>query len=157
MMSLSWNVYYSNVNSREIILYNIFQHSGFYADCVKAKKKHKEDKDAFAGEVKTSLMYYFWSKCEWEIILDHWPNGEIGDMRTTVKAGTLYDALRGSGVKYSPACIEYMRDKDVEIRAFPVWSKYNKRKIDVFDQVNNNWDVFIDYLWEHRRELRAKK
>lgn len=26
-------------------------------------------------------------------------------------------------------------------------------KIDVFDQVMMNWDVFVDYVWDNRKEL----
>jgi len=30
-------------------------------------------------------------------------------------------------------------------------------KIDVYEQVMNNWDVFIDYLWNNRKELKARR
>lgn len=52
-------------------------------------------------------MYYFWSKCEWEIIISGWPP----------------------------------RDD------------FNDAKIDVYDQVKLNWDKFVDYTWDHRKEL----
>ena len=28
-----------------------------------------------------------------------------------------------------------------------------EEKIDVYNQVMNNWNVFADYVWEHRKEL----
>ena len=28
-------------------------------------------------------------------------------------------------------------------------------KVDVFWQVQNNWDVFVDYCWEHRKEVKG--
>ena len=105
---LIWNTYISNFNSGLIEVHNIFHHAAFRDGCRKAAKKFSEDREAFAEQVRKELMYYYWSKCEWEIVLEHWPSG--GD-----------------------------RFKDM--------------KIDVYDQVQLNWPVFIDWLWEHRKEL----
>lgn len=155
---LCWNVYYGDFNSGEIKLYNIFNHWAFYNACCKAKRKYKDDKEGFAKEVRSNLMYFFWSKCEWEIILDHWPNGELYDMRTCMKAGELIDMLGSAGHKpHLSALSESLKDRDVMIKAYLNPSRYEKIKIDVYDQVKNNWDVFIDYLWEHRKELKARK
>lgn len=46
-------------------------------------------------------MYYFWSKCEWEIILSD----------------------------------------------FPPSKKFQEKKVDVYEQVMLNWDIFINYVW----------
>lgn len=27
-------------------------------------------------------------------------------------------------------------------------------KVDIFEQVNMNWQAFIDYVWEHRKEVK---
>lgn len=67
---LEWNVFIYNFNKKEIEVYNIFKHSRFLEDCKKAARKYKGNREAFEHEIKTSLMYYYWSKCEWEIILD---------------------------------------------------------------------------------------
>ena len=74
MKVLEWNVYIGGFNSRRIEVYNIFDHGGFLGDCKKAARKYAKDRDAFADAVHRSLQYYFWSKCEWEIIIDHWPH-----------------------------------------------------------------------------------
>lgn len=71
---LVWNVYVSNFNARKIEVYNIFDHRSFYNDCVRVKKKFGKDREKFAEEIRTNLMYFYWSKCEWEVILDHWPH-----------------------------------------------------------------------------------
>ena len=106
---LKWNVIYGDFNSREIETYNIFRHYSFTHDCAKAARKYKDNREAFAEEIRVCLMYYFWSKCEWEVIVQHWPNGE----------------------------------------------RFHDKKIDVYQQVMMNWDIFIDYLWEHRKELKV--
>lgn len=100
---MKWNVYYHDVNSQEIKIFNIFNHSSFSQDVEKYLKMHK-DKDEFAKKLKSSLMYYFWSRSEYEIIISPWCGG-----RNT---------------------------KDI--------------KIDVYDQVINNWDIFVDYVFNNK-------
>ena len=104
---LTWKVYCEEFNKREIRVVNIFDHRTFCECCKQHAKKFKDDKEAFAEAVRKDLMYYFWSKCEWEIILSSWPP---------------------------------MKD-------------FHDAKIDVYDQVMLNWNVFIDWLWEHKKEL----
>lgn len=101
-------MYVDNFNGKEIEVYNIFRHGSFYADVKKIAKKYKEDREQFEEEIRRSLMYYFWSKCEWEIILSGWPAHE----------------------------------------------DFREEKIDVYDQVRLNWDIFISYLWENRSSAK---
>ena len=105
---LEWFVYCEDVNRRVIEPYNIFSHSGFLKDCCKAAKSYPKDKDGFSSEVQRWLKYYYWAKCEWEIILSAWPNDESAQ----------------------------------------------REKIDVYDQVMLNFDVFIDYLLENKHLLK---
>ena len=105
---LSWLVYNEDFNTRCIREFDIFNHHSFRQDCIKNAKKNKDDMEAFVENLRRDLMYYFWSKCEWEIILDGWPHRDD------------------------------FRDK----------------KIDVYDQVALNWDVFIDYLWENKKGIK---
>lgn len=71
-MKLEWNVYINNFNRKEIEVYNIFQHTSFLQDCAKVAKK-TEDREEFARLIHRELYYYYWSKCEWEILLYDWP------------------------------------------------------------------------------------
>lgn len=73
MRDMEWNVYIEDFNGRKMEVYNIFEHGRFNDDVKQAYKKYKDNFEAFAEEVKRSLMYYFWSKCEWEVILSPWP------------------------------------------------------------------------------------
>ena len=82
-----WNVFYGNFNSREIEVFNIFDHHMFYTSCVDAAKKFKDDKEGFAREVLQDLMYFFWCKSEWEIILSHWPSKD-GDREEKIDINT---------------------------------------------------------------------
>lgn len=110
-----WNVYMGDFNSGYIKEFNIFRHVSFLDDVCKTVKKYRQilkkegtfDRAAFAEELRHQLMYYFWCKCEYEIILDHWPPSD----------------------------------------------RTNARKVDIYEQVLLNFDVFTDYVWGHREEL----
>lgn len=73
---LTWNVYVGNFNARKIERHNVFDHWKFREDCIENRKKNGKDREAFAERLKRDLMYYYWSKCEWEVIVSHWPSGE---------------------------------------------------------------------------------
>lgn len=70
---LTWNVYVGDFNRGKIVVHNIFDHYSVMEDLRKAVKKYSKDRKIFAEEVRKSLMYYYWSKCEWEVVIDHWP------------------------------------------------------------------------------------
>lgn len=104
---MEWNVYVYNINSKRIKIFNVFEHGSFYNYIKRAVKKYK-NKDDFAEQLKSELMYYFWSKAEWEILISPWVGGD--------------------------------RERDAV-------------KIDVYHQVMLNWDKFVDYVWNNRKEI----
>lgn len=107
---LCWNVFNENFNRKEIEVINVFEHTSFYEDCKKAARKYKDDREKFLDEVRRSLMYYYWSKCEWEIILTSWPPPREG-------------------------------------------REFRDKKVDVFEQIRINWDIFCEYIWNNRKEF----
>ena len=66
---MEWYAFIEDFNGRTIEKFNIFNHHAFREDCKKNAKKYKDDKEKFLEEVRRDLMYYFWSKAEYEIIL----------------------------------------------------------------------------------------
>lgn len=70
---LAWNVYIDDFNARCIRTLDIFQHDSFLEGCRKAAQKYTDDEASFAEQVDRLLKYYFWSKTEYEIVLDTWP------------------------------------------------------------------------------------
>ena len=99
-----WNVIIVGFNSKKIETYNIFDHSRFREDLEDNYKHNKNDYDAFCEQLDRDLKYYFWSKCEWEVIVSSWPPMPEG--------------------------------KEIE------------EKIDVYDQVIQNKDIFFKYTWD---------
>ena len=101
-----WFVFIEDINRKRIKVYNIFEHKDFVEDCDGAWENYKNehhDFSKFKEDIDSILMYYFWCKCEWEIILSN----------------------------------------------FPPSDSFQKKKIDVYQQVKMNWDKFIDYIFSY--------
>ena len=105
---LKWNVFYGDWNGKKIDVFNIFNHGGFLKDCAAITDSCGDDKDEFLKRLKSSLQYFFWCKCEWEIVMSGWPSGRV------------------------------IKD----------------RKVDVYTQVEANWDIFSEYVWNNREEFK---
>ena len=101
---LKWFVFIEDINKKRIRVYNIFEHKDFMEDCNDAWENYKNKHHDFLRyqeNIDSILMYYFWCKCEWEMVLSN----------------------------------------------FPPSDSFQKKKIDVYQQVKINWDIFIDYLF----------
>lgn len=161
-VTLIYNVYHEKFNHKEIEVVNILGYSvvkkkldelrklyrkglkKFLAedtftyrsylsgDIVFNKSDNFEEKfktEIFAPEFRNTLMYYFWSKCECEIILTNWP--------TSFKV----DVEKLDATKHD------VRDVvDLEIA----------KKIDMYDQVMNNWYLILDYVWNNLENADLK-
>ena len=71
MIIIEWYVYYHDSNAQRIIKWNIFNYGSFKKE-VDVLLKEEISKEAFSERLKREAMYYFWSKCEYEIILSPW-------------------------------------------------------------------------------------
>ena len=63
---MKWIVKYYDYDIAAITDYDLFPY--FEAFLLKLKKK-KLTREEFAKEIKSELMYHYWSKCEYEILL----------------------------------------------------------------------------------------
>ena len=82
-MSLCWKVYTEDFNNKCIKEWNIFNHLGFKEDCINYSET--DDKEEFAEDVKKSLMYYFWCKSEYEIVISCWIRcNNFNDMKVDI-------------------------------------------------------------------------
>lgn len=107
MEKLVWNVFCRDMNANTIKLFNVFEHNEFAKDVRKLILKC-EDRETFAEELRKSLMYYFWSKYEWEVLISPRLDGE----------------------------------------------SENAMKVDVYWQIRNNWDRFVDYVLASKRKSK---
>lgn len=135
-MELKWTVYRYDINKREIVEFNIFDHWRFEEDVKKDLRRCKA-KEEFAEKLKNHLMYYFWSKCEYEIVITSWvpyiTKSEL-DRLNSEREKTLKEYGREPGSLYV--------NPDVG------------EKIDIYEQVKLNWSVFVDYVWSHKRSKK---
>lgn len=141
--NLVWNVYVSNWNGKSIELHNIFEHKSFWDSLCKLKKKWlKKDNfqfDEFMREVKNNLFYYYWGKCEWEVVITDWPpriDGEELDRLNTERE-------KGKGKGYT--CFYEPVNPGVA------------KKVDVYEQVINNWHAFAEYLRNNYKLIKKSK
>ena len=133
-MNLKWLVYMSGFNQNSFEAHNIFDHSRFFESMMKHLKKCKT-KEEFADKIRSELMYNFWSKCEYEVLL------EDRDGRIIMKPWI--------------GCKDYELDvtdnQDFDWQGF-YKEKRNERsgeciKIDVYDQIRYRYNEFVDYVW----------
>lgn len=137
-MNLEWNVFYHSINKQEITTFNIFNHWKFAEDVQKSLKKFK-DKDEFAEQLRRDLMYYFWSKCEYEVIITSFP--------TYITMNELDRINEDRWLHKDRYGTDYMR-----INVSPETGA----KIDIYEQVMNNWDIFVDYVWNSKKRRKKK-
>lgn len=141
---MEWNVLYHNFNKDKIEVYNIFGHGRFNEYFNKAFKKYKT-KDEFAEQLRSELCYYFWSKCEWELVIEIAEDGRI-----------YLNPWVGSRDPESVK-IDVTDDKSFDWRGFAEHHTKrqvydNKAKIDVSDQVEYRWNEFVDYVWSFKKK-----
>lgn len=75
---MEWNVFYYDINKQEIRTRNVFNHSGFRRD-LKELCAQSLSKKEFNKQVMRTVQYYYWAKCEHEVIISEWPPRKYGD------------------------------------------------------------------------------
>ena len=138
---LSWKVKVFDCNAQRIKDYNIFK--GHYKDFVKKFKKKCANKEEFSEAMDREMMHMFWSRCEWELIIELDENNHIWltpwvgckePEKTSIEVGA-DNAFDWLGFL-----------KTVNLNGD------NRAKIDVYDQLKYRWDDFITYLWTTRQK-----
>ena len=119
--NLVWNAYVYNSNTNIIEIRNIFNHSALLDEIKNLVNKYKDNKTEFEKELKSWIMYYYWSKYEWEILITSFP--------AYIEKEEL-ERLNKEDVKYRVS-VDLQTD----------------RKIDVYEQIEINWDAFFNYVW----------
>lgn len=69
---MEWYAYYHDSNAGKIRPINVFDHGGFRHDVEEILQKKNLDRETFTKEIRSSMMYSFWSKCEYEVIIKEW-------------------------------------------------------------------------------------
>ena len=104
MILIEWYVYYHDFNSQKIIKWNVFNHGTFKNEVNKILQE-KLNKDNFSEKLKREVMYYFWSQCEYEIILSPW-TGRADDIKIDV-----YDQIMMNFDRFVDYCWSFRSEK----------------------------------------------
>ena len=126
--NLKWNVYIEDFNHKCIKTYNVLN-TGIVEEILK-RTSAITDKLEFAKEVEHILKYHYWSRAEWEVVITDWPPH---------MTRSELDRLRLEVAEHYKKYNEY----PYAVTINPIVGKI----IDVWDQVQMNWDIFIDYVW----------
>lgn len=104
-MIMEWNVLWDDPNAHKIVVRNVFKLSvRFNEELDRLRNMVFKSFDDFSTELRHSVMYCYWGKCEYEITVCPYPYNE----------------------KYD-----------------------EERKIDVYDQLRLNWDLFATYVYDN--------
>lgn len=137
-MELVYNVYYRSFNNNEIVKLNIFNHIDFYKAVLDNIKKYK-NKEEFAEAVRKDLLYCFWGKCEYEVIITSWPAYITPDELNKINKSKEEFIKTHNKEKH-----RYLINPDVGI------------KIDIYEQVMMNFNIFIDYIWNNKKNINKR-
>lgn len=139
---MTWFVKYFDCNKQAIVDYNILKHR---ESEIKKMKKNSETKEIFAEKLRSEMMRRFWSKCEWELIIEITEDNHI-----LLKPWVgFYDIEK--------IIVDVTDDKSFDWKGFAEThiskQRYkNRAKIDVYSQLiyGDNWDKLVTYLWTTR-------
>ena len=139
---LEYYVYNEDVNNKEIIKYNIFKNSRFMEGLTEAHNQFVEDKDLdkFKENVKNQLLYSYWGRCEYEVVITSWPPHVNVEEIDRVK-----NEIDEHNSKFNWKQVRAGINLSVG------------EKISIYDQVMLNFDIFFNYILEHASELASKK
>ena len=143
---MTWTVKHFNFNKNIIEDYNPLKH---YDDWIKKHKKKCVTKAEFAEALKREMMWRFWSKCEWELIISTDDKNNIW-LSPWVGCNNIEEAK-----------INVTNDNTFDWRNFAekhIKSQIfgNEAKIDVYDQLEWKWEEFVDYIWYTRLKYERK-
>lgn len=130
--SLTYYVFVENINKKKIEKYNVLNDGILDEFKKRMKEQHITDKRQFAEMAEQVLMYHYWSRSEWEIVLTDWP--------PHMKLEEL--------AKLNEEVEKYKKDYNREPYSLTI-NLSTAEKIDVYDQIMMNWNIFIDYVWEN--------
>ena len=144
---LSWKVKNYLVSTDKIWDYDVL---AYREDQIKKLKKKCSTKEEFAEAMKLEMMAQYWSRCEYEVIIEV-------DESNHIWLSPWVGCQNPENVK-----IDVTDDDNFDWKGFAnehigkqIYK--NEAKIDIYDQLQWKWDEFIDYIWNYRHKYQRKK
>ena len=126
---MEWYVYRYDFNKREIVPFNVFRRADFKEDVEEIDIKNISYKD-FKNRLDRLTLYYFWSKCEYEVVITSWP-----PFITKEEAYKMMNQFEKDSKRYGREALVVNANLEVG------------EKIDIYKQLHLNWDAFCDYVY----------
>ena len=135
---MKWTVKHYDYNIPAITDYDLFP---YFEEFLLKLKKQKLTREEFAKEIKSELMYHYWSKCEYEIFIEKENDGRI------------YLLPHCGGREKDVAFLDVTDDTSFDWKGFAEMHIKkqiygNKAKIDIWNQIEYRFDEFIEYCWD---------
>lgn len=135
---MKWTVKHYDYNIPAITDYDLFP---YFEEFLLKLKKQKLTREEFAKEIKSELMYHYWSKCEYEIFIEKENDGRI------------YLLPHCGGREKDVAFLYVTDDTSFDWKGFAemhikMQIYGNKAKIDIWNQIEYRFDEFIEYCWD---------
>ena len=141
---LSWKVKNFLTADANIADYDILK---YRENDIKKMKKKCKTKEEFAAALMSEMRHIYWSRCEYELIIEI-----TDDQRILLKPWVWPDNT----------VLDVTDDTSFDWRGFAEHHigrqiYKNEAKIDVFKQLQWQWDEFVDYCWNYRHKWQRKK
>ena len=135
---MKWTVKHYDYNIPAITDYDLFP---YFEEFLLKLKKQTLTREEFAKEIKSELMYHYWSKCEYEIFIEKENDGRI------------YLFPHCGGREKDVAFLDVTDDTSFDWKGFAemhikMQIYGNKAKIDIWNQIEYRFDEFIEYCWD---------
>ena len=139
---MTWICQHFDCNKQVIEDYDVLK---YFEDSIKKLKKKHPHKDHFANALRSQMMYRYWSRCEYELII------EIEDNRIYL--------IPWSGCYYPEQVKVDVTDRtDFDWKGFVEKNMIiHSNKIDIYDQLIYKWDEFVDYCWNYHHKWQRRK
>lgn len=144
---LTWKVKNYLIGTDKIWDYDVLK---YREDQIKQLKKKYSTKEEFAEAMKRELRWKYWSRAEYEVIIEVDDNNRIW-------LSPWVGCADPESVK-----IDVTDDESFDWRGFAnlhigkqVYK--NKAKVDVWDQISHKWPEFVDYVWNYRHKYQRVK
>lgn len=135
---MKWTVKHYDYDIPAISDYDLFP---YFEEFLLKLKKQKLTREEFAKEIKSELVYLYWSKCEYEIFIEKENDGRI------------YLLPHCGGREKDVAFLDVTDDTSFDWKGFAemhikMQIYGNKAKIDIWNQIEYRFDEFIEYCWD---------
>lgn len=69
-VDLEWNVFIHDINKKQMQIFNVFEHGRYRQEIIELLNRRDDyTLEEFKEKVKSLTMYFYWCKCEWEILI----------------------------------------------------------------------------------------